>query len=115
MLWYEALKKIDNDRIIVGGQFDKIIKVISISQLKIIHYINSNFVVYSINVLKNGYIVFGGGTPFNIDIRDNQKFDLIQSISTDYQRCINIFVELNNGDLLVSNDEKRIKLFCCNM
>ena len=90
-------------------------KVINISQKKIIQYISSNFVVYSINILKNGFSVFGGGTPFNIDIRDNQKFDLIQSISTNYQKCINIIVELNNGDLLVSNDEKKIKVFCCNM
>ena len=115
VLWYESLKKIDNERIIVGGKFDKIMKVINISQKKIIQYISSNFVVYSINILKNGFSVFGGGTPFNIDIRDNQKFDLIQSISTNYQKCINIIVELNNGDLLVSNDEKKIKVFCCNM
>ena len=115
VVWYESLKKIDNDRIIVGGKFEKIMKVISINQKKIILEIPSNFVVYCITVLKNGYIAFAGGAPFNIDIRNNQNFNLIQNIITHYTLCINIIIELNNGDLLVTNDENKIKVFKCNL
>ena len=34
MLFWNALKKIDNDKIIIGGDVDGLIKIISISQKK---------------------------------------------------------------------------------
>ena len=41
--FWNALKKIDNDKIIIGGDVDGLIKIISISQKKIIKNIKNKF------------------------------------------------------------------------
>ena len=112
--WSEALKKIDDDRIIVGGRLDKKFKIISFIERKIIKEFLSNVIVYSIHLFKNGIVGLCGGKPYIIELRDNIEFNIIQIIHTDYAKCINIIIELDNGDFLSANDEKRIKLFRSN-
>jgi hypothetical protein len=113
--WNEALKKIDDDRIIVGGKLDKKFKIISFNEKKVIKEFLSGIVIYTINIFKNGIIGLCGGKPYIIELRDNINFNVIQIIYTNYCKCINIIVELDNGDILSANDEKKIKLFRSNL
>ena len=113
--WSEALKKIDDDRIIVGGRLDKKFKIISFSEKKVIKQFLSKILIYAINIFKNGIVGLCGGKPYVIELRDNINFNVIQNIPTNYCKCINIIIELDNGDILSANDEKKIKLFRSNI
>ena len=100
-----AICRIDEDRIIVGGDHnankkDKI-KIISISSQKIIHSIdNSGEICYSFFILKKENSILIGGNK-SIMIFDIINYNKINSIK--YSGAINGFLELEN-DLIISYD-----------
>ncbi len=100
-----AICRIDEDRIIVGGdnninKKDKI-KIISISSQKIIHSINnSGEICFSIFILKKENAILIGGNK-SIMIFDIINYNKISSIN--YNGGINGFLELEN-DLIISYD-----------
>ena len=97
--YQNAICKLDEDRIIIGGGKKKNnIKIISISSKDIIHLIDFKDICHSISVLKKKYILIGGR---NIMIFNINNYDMIQSIK--YEETINGFLELNN-DLVLSYD-----------
>ncbi len=97
--YQNAICKLDEDRIIIGGGKKKNnIKIISISSKDIIHLIDFKDICHSISVLKKKYILIGGG---NIMIFNINNYDMIQSIK--YEETINDFLELND-DLVLSYD-----------
>ena len=100
-----AICRLDEDRIIVGGDHnankkDKI-KIISISSQKIIHSIdNSGEICYSFFILKKENSILIGGNK-SIMIFDIINYNKINRIN--YSGGINGFLELEN-DLIVSYD-----------
>ncbi len=100
-----AICRIDEDRIIVGGdnnvnKKDKI-KIISISSQKIIHSINnSGDICFSVFILKKENAILIGGNK-SIMIFDIINYNKISSIN--YNGWINGFLELEN-ELIISYD-----------
>ena len=79
-----ALKIIDEDRIIVGGDYDGIIKVISIKENKIIKDIKNNFVCYGICVIEDKGLFLTGGESKEIRIYRIDNYECIKIIKDAY-------------------------------
>ena len=79
-----ALKIIDEDRIIVGGDYDGIIKIISIKEKEIIKYIKNDFVCYGICVIEDKGIFLVGGESKEIKIYRSDNYECIKIIKDAY-------------------------------
>ena len=95
--WHKnSICQLDKDKIIFGGDFFKfIIKVFSISQMKIIFEIQNDFQCYSIFKLnRDNYFFCGGGSDINIYNKNNYKF--IQKFKCAHNDIIYGFFKLKN-------------------
>ena len=88
-----ALKIIDDDRIIIGGDYDGIIKVILIKENKIIKDIKNNFVCYGICVIEDKVLFLTGGESKEIRI-----------YRIDNYKCIKIIKDAHNDDIFGINE-----------
>ena len=88
-----ALKIIDDDRIIIGGDYDGIIKVISIKENKIIKDIKNNFVCYGICVIEDKGLFLTGGESKEIRIYRIDNYE-----------CIKIIKDAHNDDIFGINE-----------
>ena len=113
VLWSEAMKKIDNNKIIIGGGFDKRVKIVNITEKKIEHEIIEDMSVIAI-CITNNYIILGGAKPNDIIVR-SFNLTLIQKIDIGLTKEIHFLVKLENEDILIttSNGEE-IKLLTKN-
>ena len=113
VLWSEAMKKIDNNKIIIGGGFDKKVKIVNITEKKIENEIIEDMSVIAI-CITNNYIILGGAKPNDIIIR-SFNLTLIQKIDIGLAKEIHFLVKLENDDILIttSNGEE-IKLLTKN-
>ena len=95
--WHKnSICQLDKDKIIFGGDFFKfIIKVFSISQMKIIFEIQNDFQCYSIFKLnRDNYFFCGGGSEINIYNKNNYKF--IQKVKNAHNDIIYGFFKFKN-------------------
>ena len=100
-----ALKRIDNDRIIIGGINDSIIIIISLKKKKIIKTFKNGFQCYCICVIKEKglFIISGIGSEIKIYRSDNYK--CIQVIKDeDFEFCLGL--TKINGNLIISYGKK---------
>ena len=79
-----ALKIIDEDRIIIGGDYDGIIKIISIKEKKIIKYIKNEFVCYGICIIEDKGVFLIGGESKEIKIYRSDNYECIKIIKDAY-------------------------------
>lgn len=91
-----ALQKIDSNRIIIGGGNDNILKIISISENKIIVKISS-IQCMGICVLKNKNIFLIGGYSYDIAMYNSNNYQCILYLKDICINSIYGFKELNNG------------------
>ena len=107
------MKKIDNNKIIIGGGFDKKVKIVNITEKKIENEIIEDMSVIAI-CITNNYIILGGAKPNDIIIR-SFNLTLIQKIDIGLAKEIHFLVKLENDDILIttSNGEE-IKLLTKN-
>jgi len=107
-IWIE-LCRIDEDKIIIGGY--KSMKIISLSQEKIVKKIKISFNCLAITMIKNKGLFFVGGNSKKIMIYRNDNYECIQIINNEQNKDINGFIELKN-DLIVSfSDDNIIKIW----
>ena len=92
-----ALEKIDENKIIIGGNETKKLKVISVNEKKVIKEINLSFSCYGIKTIKNKGLFLVGGTSNNILIFNNDNFECIHVIQDAHFKNIFGFIELKNG------------------
>jgi len=95
--WHKnSICQLDNDKIIFGGDFFKcVMKVFSISQMKIIIEIQNDFQCYSLFKLnKDNYFFCGGGSEINIYNKNNYKF--IQKVKNAHNDIIYGFFKFKN-------------------
>ena len=95
-----ALNLIDDDRIIIGGGYNNIIKVISIFEKKIIKEINNGFICYGILIDEIMKLILIGGNCNKIKIYRSDNYDCVKLININ-DNWINGIIKLKNG-LIVS-------------
>ena len=114
-----ALKKLDEDRIIFGGGHDKKMKVLSISKKKIINEINNQIICYGICVIKNKNLFLTGGFSSDIRIYRCDNYFCVRIIQTNIEfinegwlgPIFHGFDELKNGEIISYSNDKTIKVW----
>ena len=107
-LWWNALNRIDNDRIIIG---DKSLVIISISKKSIIKEIKISFNCIGITIIKEKRIFLVGGSNEDIKIYNNNNYQCIQTIKNAHKDYINGFIELKNGLIASFSDDGLINIW----
>ncbi len=107
---YNALQRIDNDRIIIGSDEDKLLKIISLSEKKIIKTIFNECLCYGICVIENKGIFITGGY-YGIQIFRNDNYECIQTIKDDNTIKTYGLIEIKNG-MVVSFSNNQIICLC---
>ena len=112
-LW-NGLDNIDDDKIIIGGEFSNfIIKIISISEKKIIKEIKNDFWCFGINVIKDKKIILIGGDSNNINIY-NYNFECINRIQNAHDKSINGFIQTKNNLICSFSNDGNLKIWSFN-
>ena len=106
-----TLARINNDKIIIGGGRDCLMKIISISEKKIIKQIKNEFWVLGISVIENKEIFLVGGVSKDIRIYRNDNFELIQTIKNAHEQYIVGITQLNNGIIISYSYDHYLKLW----
>jgi len=105
-----AIGKIDNDRIIIGGYY-KNIKILSISEKKIIKEINNNFRCLSICVLHNKNIFLIGGISQNIKIYSCNDYECIQTLKYIHNHSIYGIEEVNDESIVTYSHDGIVRFW----
>ena len=107
---WNSLKKINNDKFIVGGGYDCNIIIISLNENKIIKKIENRFICWSIHVIEEEGIILCGGSSFDIIMCDINNFQIYRVISDAHYDFIYGFNQLKNG-LIISYSNNIIKIW----
>ena len=110
---WNGLKRIDDDRIIVGGE--KSLKVISIKEIKIIKSIEIPFRCNGIITIKEKGIFLMGGWSTDILIYRNDNYECLSRIYNAHNHYIVGFCELKNGLVLSFSGDKTMKIWSLNI
>ncbi len=105
-----AINRLDKNRIIIGGNDDKKIKVISIfDNNKIVDIIN-DFICTAILSIQNKEIFLVGGQSHIIKIFNSINYECIQSINNIHSpdKYIKGFNELKNGNIISFSADKTL-------
>ena len=109
---WNALCRIDEDNIIVNGNDQISLKIISISQNKIIKNIEHTFTCYSISLIYNKGIFLVGGHNKDIEIfKNDNNYKCIQTITDAHSSYILGFIELKNGTIVSYGHDQIIKIW----
>ena len=109
--WHGALYRLDEDKIIVGGKKDGIMKIISISKKEIIKEINNTFLCWRICLIENKGIFLIGGKSKDIRIYRKDNYECIQTIKDAHNDEINGFIELKDYSIASYSKDKTIKIW----
>ncbi len=94
----DAWKRIDKERIIIGG--DGIIKIISIKKYESIKEIKNEFLCFGICTIEEKGIFLIGGKSNKIRIYRNNNYECIKIIKDAHNDEIYGIIELNNGIII---------------
>ena len=107
--WGNGLSKIDEDRIIIGGE--EIIKIISLKEEKIIKEIKIPFDCYGIKVIENKGIFLIGGNSKDFMIFRSDNYELLNIIKDAHNDSIKGFIELNDDSIGSFSNDKTIVIW----
>ncbi len=107
---WNALNKLDNDRIIVGGIYS-LMKVIDMNKKKVIKEIDNKFCCYGICVIENKGIFLTGGWSHNINVYRSDNYQCIQTLEKAHVAWIRGIVELNNNIIASFSDDGNINFW----
>jgi len=102
----DSLCRINEDIIIVGGLNNNKLKIISLSEKKIIKEINNQFICFTIYSLNDKEIFLVGGRSNDIKIYKSNNYECVQIIKKAHNRFIKGFIRLNDLILSYSIDGK---------
>ena len=106
-----ALYRLDEDKIIIGGNIDGIMKIISISKKEIIKEINNTFQCWGIYLIEDKGIFLIGGRSKDIRIYRNDNYECIQTIKDAHNENIKGFIELKDVTIASFSNDKINNLF----
>ena len=107
-----SLKRLDEDRIIIGGNEDGIMKIISLKEKIIIKRIKNEFKCLGIYVIDDKGILLIGGENKKIKIYRKDNFECIKIINDAHNDFINGFIELKDSSIASYGIDKNIKIWC---
>ena len=100
-----SLKRLDNDRIIIGGDDKKIINIISINERKIIKNIGNDFICWGICVIEDKGIFLIGGQSKVIKIYNSNNYECIKIFKDVHNNFIFGIKELTNENIISYGDK----------
>ena len=106
-----ALKRIDNDRIIVGGNDEEIIKIISINERKIIKEIDNEFLCWGICVIEDKRIFLIGGESNDIKIYNSDYYVCIKTINNAHNDYILGINNVNDDKIISYGVDKNLNVW----
>ena len=106
-----ALKRFDEDKIIIGGDDDGIIIIISINEKKIIKEINNGFECLGICIIEEKGIFLIGGVSKEIKIYRSDNFECIKIIKDAHNNIILGINELQDNSIVSYGSDKTIKVW----
>ena len=109
-----SIKRIDNDRFIVGGREDKIMKIINLNQMRIIKELKNDFFTLGICIINHLNIIITGGYIGNINIFSSINYKKIFYINKAHLQITTGFEYFNNKLFSYSWD-KKIKIWDINI
>ncbi len=104
-----ALKRIDEKNIIVGGA--RIISIISISEKKIIKVIENGFICWGICIIENKGVFLVGGDSKDIQIYRNGDHEYIQQIKDAHNDEINGIIKIKDNSIVSYGEDKTIRVW----
>ena len=107
---WNALCRIDKDRIIIGGNEDGM-KIISIKEKKIIESLENNFTCWAICFIPNINIILYGGMVNDLYICRSDNYELIQQIKNAHNGNIRGINQLKNGLIASVSEDFKIKIW----
>ena len=105
----ESIKRINNDKIIVGGTLNGIMKIISIYNNEIIKLINNGVRCNIIYVINKKQIFLTGGCNNIFKIYNCDNYECIKTINI--KNNINGIIELKNDDIATLSSESNIQIW----
>ena len=106
-----ALNRMDEDRVIVGGKDKKSLKIISISKEKILYTISIPFQCLGIRTIYNKGVFLVGGYERDLLIFRCDNFTMIQKVKNAHIKYIEGITELSNGKIATNGWDKNIKIW----
>ena len=94
-----ALKRFDNDKIIIGSTNDDLIRIFSISEMNYSNFIHVNFFTWGICVVEDKNLILICGKNKNINVYRKDNFECIQIINDAHGDFITGVVELKDGSI----------------
>ena len=107
--FWNSLKRIDEDRIILGG-LNLLMTIISIKERKIIRKIKNELQNWGILTIQNKKIIVVGENN-NIKIYSSENYECIKKIENAHTKKIYGFCELKNETILSYSPDKVIKIW----
>ena len=107
---WNSLCQIDDERFIIGGK-SGLMKIISISEKKIISEINNGFICSGICVIEDYMLILVCGKSNDIKIYDMITYEEIQSIKNAHQNKIKGITLLQNDLIATYSTDKNIKIW----
>ena len=106
-----ALKRINDDKLIVGGRNDGAMKIISISEKKIIKSIENEFLCCGICIIENKNILIIGGESKDMKIYNINTFEYIQTIKEAHIDWIYGISKINKDSIITYGCDGIIKVW----
>ena len=106
-----ALKRIDKERIIIGGKYDGIIKIISIKEKKIVKEIKNKFKCFGICIFQEKGIFLIGGRSEEIKIYKIDNYECIKIIENAHNDIILGINKLKNHLIASYGEDRTIKIW----
>ena len=100
-IYWNSLKRMNDDNIIIGGSQMSNMKIISIKEKKVIKEIKSPFLSWGICIIKNMNLILVGGNSKNINIYSAENLECIQIIENAHNNDILGFIQSKNN-LIIS-------------
>ncbi len=108
---WNDLCRIDDDKIIINGNDYKSLKVISISEKKIIKNINHSFYCYGVCLIEEKGLFLVCGESRDIEVYRNDNYECIQRIKNAHDEYILGICELKNGIIASYGLDQIIKIW----
>ena len=108
---WNGLCRIDEDKIIINGNDCTSLKIISLSQNKIVREIKDLFYCNGICLIEKKGIFLVGGVSQDIKIFRSDNYECLKTIKNTHLDDINGFCKLNNNTIVSYGYDKNIKIW----
>jgi WD40 repeat protein len=110
-IYWNSLKRMNDDNIIIGGSQMSNMKIISIKEKKVIKEIKSPFLSWGICIIKNMNLILVGGNSKNINIYSAENLECIQIIENAHNNDILGFIQSKNNLIISYSKDSTINIW----